>query len=201
MSSDMSLHNPSGPIRLSPRFTEVDWREAFEGGERWDKAIDIVEDRIRGRWLRAGDILIREIEPGLGLAVLALDCVVIESMWGFMNGKPSPKKAQPVYREILGRPPFGFCSDQSDGFLANVRHGTIHDAETRARWIVAKASPPDAILRLNEHGGYTINRTRFHLALNELFGAWITELRNGDTALRSKMRERMNQIIKRHYGK
>ncbi len=68
-------------MRLSPRFTKKDWQPAFDVGD-WGAAIDIVEDRIRGRWLDAARLLLDDPRTGLGFAILALDCVIIESMWG-----------------------------------------------------------------------------------------------------------------------
>jgi hypothetical protein len=77
-------------LRLSPRYDEEQWRAAFGEGEDWDTAVNIVEDRIGGRWLDAAQTLLDDPRTGFGFAILALDCVVIESMWGFMNGKPTP---------------------------------------------------------------------------------------------------------------
>jgi hypothetical protein len=121
------MFRPEGrrPLYLSPRFAEKDWRTAFDGFKDWNAAVDIVEDRIKGRWLDAADRLLDE--PYSGFAILALDCIVIESMWGFMNGEPAPSSregAKQVYRFILKRSSFGFTNPQSDGFhaLSSQRH-------------------------------------------------------------------------------
>lgn len=129
---------------------------------------------------------------------LALDCVVIESMWGFMSGDPTPhRQAEQVYRDILTRPHFRFTKAQSDGFVA-LRNGIMHDAETRNQWLIEKTIPSEAILRRNK-GGYILNRTKFHEALSATFDEWIANLRNGDVVLRANMRKRMDQIIAKHY--
>jgi hypothetical protein len=39
-------------MELSPRHTEKQWNAAFDGPEDWETAIKIVEDRIKGRWLK-----------------------------------------------------------------------------------------------------------------------------------------------------
>ncbi len=58
-------------MKLSPRYTEEQWTTAFDNGrEEWDTAINIVEDRIRGRWLDSAEQLLDK--PYSGFAILAL---------------------------------------------------------------------------------------------------------------------------------
>jgi hypothetical protein len=103
----------SRPLRLSPRYTEQHWKDAFDGCEDWDAAINIVEDRIKGRWLDAAECLLDE--PHSGFAIIALDCIVLESLWGFMNGKAVPHgKEQQVYQEILTGKAFGLSAELSE---------------------------------------------------------------------------------------
>ena len=118
-----------------------------------------------------------------------------------MNGKPTPSgrnEAPKVYRSILTRPIFRFTEKQSDQFLAQIRNGIMHDAETRHHWLIETTIPAKAILQRNG-GGYILNRTKFHEALNATFDEWISNLRNGDVALRANMRKRMDHIIQKHY--
>jgi hypothetical protein len=197
----MSQPKPQRPLYLSPNYTQKDWEVALAGPEDWYTAIGIVEDRIKGRWLDTADLLLDQ--PHAGFAILALDCIVLESLWGFMKGKPVPKgeKAyKQVYREILTGPGFGWSTHFSDSFHDLVRNGIMHDAETRNRWLVAKTVPLDVIPRRKLSGDHQINRTRFHGALRATFEDWITELRGGDPVLRGNMRRRMNQIITTHYA-
>lgn len=152
-------------MKLSPKYKEEQWTTAFDNGrEEWDTAINIVEDRIRGRWLDSAERLLDE--PYSGFAILALDCIVLESLWSFMNGKAVPIRAgKQVYRDILKGPSFGWTDLQSEDFRELVRNGIMHDAETRNRWLVEKTVPRDVILRRNKNGDYQLNRTKFHGAL------------------------------------
>jgi hypothetical protein len=187
-------------VKLSPRYTENQWNAAFDGREDWARAINIVEDRIKGRWLDAADRLIDE--PHAGFAILALDCIVLESLWGFMNGRAVPRRGeQRVYRGVLMSPGFGWTEAQSDSFRELVRNGIIHDAETRSRWLVERTVPRNIVPQLNKQGDYVLNRTRFHGALKAEFEEWIIRLRAGDVALRDRMRQRMDQIIAKHYAR
>ena len=60
-------------VKLSPCYTEKQWNAALDGREDWDTAINIVEDRIKGRWLDAADRLLDV--PGPVLDSLILDLV------------------------------------------------------------------------------------------------------------------------------
>ena len=185
-------------MKLSPRFTEKQWNTAFDGREDWDTAIDIVADRVKGRWLDAAGRLIDE--PHSGFAILALDCIVLESLWGFMNGRAVPRGGErQVYRAVLMSPGFGWTETQSDSFRELVRNGIIHDAETRSRWLVERTVPRTVVPQVNKEGDYVLNRTKFHGALVRVFEDWIAGLRAGDVVLRGRMRQRMDQIIAKHY--
>jgi hypothetical protein len=184
-------------MNLSPRYTEQKWKAAFIVGD-WNAAIDIAEDRIRGRWLDAADKLIDE--PYSGFAMVALDCIILESLWGFKNGKPVPQGGErQVYRDILAGSTFGWKDVECDSFRDFVRNGLMHDAETRGGWLVEKTVPRDAIAKKNKNGNYVLNRTKFHKAITAAFEEWLLNLRAGDPVLRQNMRDRMNQIISKHY--
>jgi hypothetical protein len=182
---------------ISPRYSETQWAAAFSGGEDWGRAINIVEDRIRGRWLDAADKLVGEKHSGF--AVLALDCIVLESLWGFMNGRAVPHGSErQVYRDMLTSPRFGWNATVSENFRVCVRNGMTHDAETRRGWLIGKTAPSSVMPQREKSGGFKLNRTKFHNALTATFDDWIAELRAGDVGLREKMRNRMNQIIGKH---
>ncbi len=117
-------------MKLSPHHTEKQWRAAFDGQENWTTAIDIVEDRILGRWLEPADRLLDGLHSGF--AIVALDCIVLESLWGFRNGNPVPHGGeQKVYRDILTGPSFGWTVTLADDFREFVRNGLMHDVVRR----------------------------------------------------------------------
>lgn len=117
-----------------------------------------------------------------------------------MNGKAvSMGKEDEVYRKMLGGRHFGWAKPEIDNFRKFVRNGLMHDAETRNQWIVQQTIPKHSIIQKRTSGGYVINRTKFHKAVEATFKDWITELSAGDAPLRRNMRDRMNEIIKKHY--
>jgi hypothetical protein len=188
------------PVKISPRFADDDWRRInFSTEDGWRQAIGVVEDRIEGRWLKWVDQIIQGSYSGF--AVLVLDCVVLESIWGFQNGKAVPHgHEREVYREILSSRRFRWSEAVSDDFREFVRNGLMHDAETRGLWLVEATSPNGAIISGDAAGGYVLNRTEFHKAVRGTFQDWLDTLRKGDKTLHNNMRKRMDEIIAKHYA-
>ena len=68
----------------------------------------------------------------------------------------------------------------------------------RKGWLVGMSTPYGVEPQPDKAGGYRLNRTKFHGALKDTFEDWITSLRAGNTGLRKRMRDRMNQILAKH---
>jgi hypothetical protein len=187
-------------MKISPHYTDTDWVAAFSDTPNWNQAIKIVEDRIKGRWLSWADKIAEE--QFSGFAVLALDCIVLESLWGFIHGTEVPKRREPeVYREMLTGSLFGLTNEQSDSFRKFVRNGLMHDAETRSRWLIEQTMPRDAIIARNDSGDHILNRTKFHQMLKAALEDWLVKLRDGDQMLLENMSKRMNEVIRKHYAR
>jgi hypothetical protein len=72
-------------LRISPKYTSTDWLElsASESGD-WDTAVEIVRDRLVGRYLRFANENLKD--PYSGFVVLALDCLLAETIEQFKAG-------------------------------------------------------------------------------------------------------------------
>ncbi len=186
----------SSTIWLSPRFTVDDWKKlSFTAEADWKTAVEIVEDRINGRFIEWIDKLIDNTFAGF--AVLALDCLLLETLYGFQVGA-STRDTRKAYKTVLTAPPFYFDDTLAESFYDNVRCGIIHDTETRKGWLIQMVAQT-RIVELDAAGSHILNRTMFHSTLTNAFKDWVEQLRGGDTALREKMRSRMDEIIKKHY--
>jgi len=197
---------PSAPGPwISPKYRARDWQELDLDSENevaWSKAADIVEDRIRGRLVRWIDsIAVRRFS---GFSVIALDCLLIEMLIGFIKGRSSEGNCS-VYESFLtgkltGGTEFRFSKTEASSFCKNIRNGVIHDGETRHRWIIRLGEPHAQILTRDAQNNIALNRTAFHRALKAELNLWLAKIRNGDRTLRKKMRSRMEHILEIHFA-
>ena len=74
-------------FRISPNFKSSKWNELdlrAKDSLDWKVAVDIFEDRIEGRFLKQIEILAnksdRKIREFSGFAIMALDCLLIETL-------------------------------------------------------------------------------------------------------------------------
>ncbi len=191
---------------ISPHYHDSDWKrlnlsDPAANEDDWRTAAEIVEDRIRGRLINWIDKLVSELFSGF--AVLALDCILIESLWGFETGKKSPGNKD-LYSQILNRPRFrkgGFNKAAANSFCGCIRNGIAHDSETRKGWLIGMTIPEGKIVERTSSGEYRLNRTEFHKAVVNECEDWMKSLKCGaDGNVRQKMRNRMEQIINIHFA-
>ena len=74
-------------MQISKQYFSEDWRVLkFEDEKEWLTAIDIFSDRLSSRFLK----YINKIEKYKysGFAVMALDCLLIETLQQFSDGVP-----------------------------------------------------------------------------------------------------------------
>ena len=74
-------------IKISPKFYQKDWRDLDLSRNcmvNWNKAIEIFEDRIDGRYLKQIETL--DKKNFSGFAIMSLTCLLIETIEQFWNG-------------------------------------------------------------------------------------------------------------------
>lgn len=101
------------PLRIAPKgrgehWTIEDYQKIdFAQEEGWQRAIDIFEDRIQWRFLE----IIAQIERNefAGFAVMALDCLLIETLQQFYEGQETtpPRKSKEYFCRFLTETSFG----------------------------------------------------------------------------------------------
>ena len=150
-----------------------------------------------------------------GFSILALCCVVIESLQGFREAlplqldppgpcpnpkprvciKPAPGTAE-QFKSFLRRPAFGgaFKDGKVAGeFVSGIRNGVLHDAETR-RWLIRRDRPAGKIVE-SEEGGLVLNRTLFYGAVRKQFDMYLQDLHDPvNQGLRTRFRNKMNEL-------
>lgn len=131
--------NYMGETFISARYKKEEFNNLHlnsRSDERdWNFAIEIFEDRIRGRYL---DIIDRIINNGClmvdGFSVMALNCLLIETLLQFKNGWDETKKSNSDnYSKFLEEEfPRVFTNKKlAFIFYRDIRCGILHSAQTK----------------------------------------------------------------------
>jgi hypothetical protein len=183
-------------LRISPRYTSSDWQRLDSGNPKdWTKAVEIVRDRLNGRFLRFASDCLKVRDSGF--VVLAIDCLLAETIQQFKDGVTDGRNrsAEMITRFLEGlqfQPDFN--ADSRKAFYLDIRCGLLHQAEAKKMWLIRRKQT--ALLQEIAGGeGYIIDVERFHAALQASFDEYlkaITETTNAP--LRSNLWKKMNQI-------
>jgi|HubBroStandDraft_2_1064218.scaffolds.fasta_scaffold902166_2 hypothetical protein len=93
---------------------------------------------------------------------------------------------------------FSLADSVAQSFYENVRNGILHDTETRKGWIIEQTRPKN--LHVEQIGqNFVLNRSMFHEALKSEFEQWLERLRAGDRQLRLNMKNRMKELVEKHF--
>ena len=186
--------------RISPKYSITDWKSiAFATEKDWQKAIDVLRDRIEGRFVRP--IRLIESYEYSGFAVLALDCLLMETLQQFKEGLPESKGSRATFKRFLMTSTFKsyFDDAKSSLFYDQIRCGILHQAETKkSSKIVTKKSAP-LVAYSHDSKGLVVNRRLCHAQLMTEFEDYLSNLRDpSNLALRDNFRKKMNHICRMH---
>ncbi len=190
------------PMKISPNYftdhwNKLDLSDPSTNPEDWEKAILIFEDRIRGRFL---DIVVRiQPETFSGFVVMAIDCLLIETLEQFYRGVPdSVGGSQSFFTHFFERSDRlkkEFAENHRKLFYEQFRCGILHQAEIKGDSLVRKVGP----LVQNIGNGIIVNRQKFHEILVCEFNHYVQKLRDQnpiDVDLRLKFRTKMDYICR-----
>src|SRR5229473_2448176 len=115
-------------------WTRDDWKALdFSIEKDWQIAIDIFEDRIRSRFLDVVESF--QSMQFSGFAVIAIDCLLIETLQQFYEGKAETpqRKVEQYFVNFLTQTSFGefFDDDKAKKFYLQIRNGILHQAEVK----------------------------------------------------------------------
>jgi len=194
------------PLRIAPsryggHWTVEHWKALdFSTEEGWQRAIDIFEDRIRGRFLGMVEA-IQDYEFS-GFAVMALDCLLIETLQQFYEGRAETLgQSGKYFRRFLTRTSFGafFDTKKAALFYRSIRCGILHQAEIKgsSRILIRPGIP--LVTWAEDGNGLVINRLLFHEQLECEFSHYVAHLRQNDPPdeeLRRSFKCKMDVICK-----
>lgn len=185
-------------MRISPSYKVSHWQSlnfSTEGG--WQEAIEIFKDRIRGRFLEP--ISRMELYGYAGFAVIALDCLLIETLQQFKEGLSRSSSSRDSFVRFLTESSFSsyFSKEAAGLFYEQIRCGILHQAETKgSSRIVARRDSP-LVEHSHDGKGLVINRCLFHKQLVSEFEAYIARLRDASNVdLRMKFKRKMDHICR-----
>lgn len=190
--------------KIASGFTVEDYRSRRETldatsaeSAEWNDVRGAFRRRIEERFLRPIDRLLENrpseaITPGF--AVLALDCLLIDTLQAFREGRAfsSEQSVARSFGSFLKGARFACFSrrDRSD-FFRQVRSALLHNGETRGNWIVRRGRS-EMLTRTDE--GRVLDRTLFHRAIVEEFEDYLRELEVEASETRERFLRRMDAI-------
>lgn len=228
-------------IQICRGFGDRDWEalskllvkaEAIQPNERdWQHAVDVFERRMRERFflcieelekVRTQDYDPIPDEPNpdrplpeesitTGFAIMALCCLLIDTLQFFRAGAPTWTPPEKCPRpEKCANPSLGtgkafvtfltecLSFDEKDAkkFYEGIRNGILHQAETRG-WVVRRDKPENKVVEC-VNKPYILNRTRFCTELRNWFNRYVNQLRDPkETDLRRYFAAGMKHVVDR----
>ncbi|NTA19908.1 hypothetical protein [Agrobacterium tumefaciens] len=195
-------------LYISPSYTADFWRgldlnPEDPKQEDWLNAVDVLRDRIDGRFIKPAQTLI-ETDKGnkqqsFGFAILALDCLVLETIQGFRDGLPDHNgQSKRLFIDFLsGWRPFVDCL--GEGMLATAKAESFYK---QGRCALHHSGATDKLrVRIGgpmmsfEGDEITVNRTAFHTELVAELGRYLIALSDPQAVvLRRNFQRKMNTI-------
>jgi hypothetical protein len=183
-------------LRISPLYTSLDWEALDPNNPKdWPKATDVVRDRLDGRFLRFANNCLKDKYSGF--VVLAIDCLLAETIQQFMDGVTNGVgKSRKMVEKFLKGPRFqpDFNTDACKAFYLDIRCGLLHQAEAKRMWLIRRKQP--ALLQKVGGGqGYIVDVERFHAGLQGSLDDYLNLVSEPTSwLLRSNLWQKMNQI-------
>src|SRR5208282_2589004 len=119
---------------ISPRYRVSNWKILnFSAPSDWRIAVRVLEDRLNARFFDAVEAI--QEQDFSGFAVLALDCLLIETLQQFKEGvaETPRRKCEEYFVNFLTAAPFASYFDRATAstFYDHFRCGILHQAEIK----------------------------------------------------------------------
>ena len=165
--------------------------------------MSVLDSRLRERYIIPVDFLVaaeEEIpasERRFGFAVLAIDCLLVETLGAFLEGLGETSgRSKEIFCRLLTSHP-QFCNDfpqpLAEQFYDELRCGVLHQAEIRGNSKLWSIGP--LVQKVGD--SLIVNRNEFHERLKSVFADYLDQLRDPtNTQLRSRFRKKMDFIAR-----
>jgi hypothetical protein len=205
----------SGDYAISPKYKASDWKAldlSTEGSADWKRAVDIFNDRLHGRFLSPIEAVRShadcDIQEFSGFAIVAIDCLLIETLNQFKMGvdeTPSGQHGECFATFLFESRFFNAEFDtkrKGKLFYKHFRCGILHQAQTSKKSRVRFGEPSMVQLAdpKNIDEGLILDRELFHDALVREIRDYAARLESpaskDDRKLRQNFVTKMNHIVK-----
>lgn len=174
----------------------------------WQTPIAAIEGRFYERFVKPANA-IQELDAkdpllypeGRGFAIVALDCLLLESLYGYETGKrtKSSGATSKAFETILTSKrrfkEWFVPEDRAASFAGAVRNGILHDGETRSGWIIWQGRVRGPLVTRLPDGRLVLYRDAFHAAVKACLDDYFAQLRNATDPASAKLRETfMNRL-------
>jgi len=191
-------------LKIAPNVDASEWKKldlTSEQGADWTRAIEIFRERIETRYLQPVDLLVGLDENRLaperrfGFTVLAIDCLLVETLQAFTEGRTNTERvSRSIFVTFLTtRRLFRHFFDAAlaERFYKEIRCGILHQAETTGNTRIWSVGPLVQI----DGQKLILNRSEFHKRLRGEFDTYVSDLAGGaDKKLRTNFRAKMDYI-------
>ena len=172
--------------------------------EDWGKAVSMFDKRMM-RFTEPIRILMEtpDTEAAIysGFSIIALDCLLIETLQSFRTGRTNPLKGDGKSKDTITnfltqRNNFAkhFNASAADIFYNHFRCGILHQGEVKSSGLI-RIDTANMVLPSDDGQSLIINRWYFHEAILEEIKEYKEELMIGlDLALREHFIKKMNEI-------
>ena len=127
------------------------------------------------------------------IAILALDCLLIDTIQSFREGRITTGDVSPAqsFKTFLSSQRFAdFTRSDRGEFFQYVRNAILHNGETRKDWKIRidtkRVLERDPVMKTR-----TINRHHFHTAIEQEFRDLVAVLESGDVKARQQLLRRL----------
>lgn len=175
-------------IELAKGVTIAKYRELVVGRKK-DGIADFIKQRFSERYITP-----LEAEKKNGFCIMAVCCLMIETLESFYQGWPNTNgKSKSAFCFFFDRNvQFSAFHGHAQNFYVHVRCGILHQGETTEGWLIWRKGP------LFYPGKKIVNATRFLNALKSSLVHYCDDLkrRAWDDRLWKNLRNKMDAILK-----
>jgi hypothetical protein len=175
---------------LSSTVKVSDYKSFVEKQEA-QKIVDFVKQRLTERYVLPMRV---EKEKKNGFTIMAISCLMIESLESFYQGWPdSNRRSQLAFCNFFDRNTnFTFIRGHSDEFYKCVRCGILHQGETAKGWHIRRKG------KLFDENTKTINAKLFHDQVEASLKAYCSLLEKSEwnSEIWKSLRNKLRNVVK-----